>query len=313
MKIIFNCAYFSFHKQYCQNIKKELEKLGHIAIITESRDTCRMNAKAIENYYIQNHSDADFTVLPDEACRTIGGKGIYINHALLPVLPENHKFKTGHSFYYAQDYKKNVELHSDYLFLPSQEIANIFTKELNINKSIKIVGFPKLDDIIVSRKNKKQNNQINIVYFPTGNWKKTMNSAHIINFDILNKMGNFICNGHPAIDKKNVNSTKLLEIADILITDYSSIGYDAIILNIPTIFIDSPHWKTDSYKSSLICETARNAGIRVTNMNELTQAIEKYKNNNSFLEDKRIYYGNLLSKYKENSSEIFIKELLKLL
>ena len=126
MKIIFNCAYFSFHKQYCENIKKELEKNGHTAIITESQDSCNLRAIDIENKYISKHNDADFTVLPDEACRTIGGKGIYINHALLPVLPENHKFKTGHSFYYAQDYKKNIELYSDYLFLPSQEIANIF-------------------------------------------------------------------------------------------------------------------------------------------------------------------------------------------
>jgi len=313
MKIIFNCAYFSFHKQYCQNIKKELEKLGHIAIITESRDSCNLSATDIENKYIIQHNDADFTILPDEACKIIGGKGIYINHALLPVLPENHKFKSEHSFYYSLNYKNALESYSDYLFLPSQEIANIFTKELNINKPIKIVGFPKLDDIIISRKNKKQNNQFNIIYLPTGNWKKTMNSENIIDFNILNNMGNFIYNGHPSVDKKNVASNKLLEIADILITDYSSIGYDAIVLNIPTIFIDSPHWKTDSYKSSLICETSRNAGIRVTNMNELILAIEKYKKNPSFLEDKRIYYGNLLSKYKENSSEIFVKELLKLL
>ena len=313
MKIIFNCAYFSFHRQYCENIKKELEKQGHVAIITESQDSCNFNATDIENKYIIEHNDADFTILPDEACKIIGGKGIYINHALLPVLPENHKFNSEHSFYYSQNYKNAIELYSDFLFLPSQEIANIFTKELKINKPIKIVGFPKLDDVIISRKNKKPNNLCNIVYLPTGNWKKTMNSENVIDYNILNNMGNFICNGHPSVDKKNITSTKLLEIADILITDYSSIGYDAIILNIPTIFIDSIYWKTDSYKSSLICETSRNAGIRVTNMNELIRAIEMYKNNPLLLEDKRIYYGNLLSKYKENSSEIFVKELLKLL
>ena len=81
MKIIFNCAYFSFHKQYCQNIKKELEKYGHIAIITESQDSCNLNAIDIENFYISKHNDVDFTILPDEACKIIGGKGIYINHS----------------------------------------------------------------------------------------------------------------------------------------------------------------------------------------------------------------------------------------
>ena len=34
MKVIFNCAYFSFHKQYCLNIKNYLENNGHIGIIT---------------------------------------------------------------------------------------------------------------------------------------------------------------------------------------------------------------------------------------------------------------------------------------
>ena len=152
--------------------------------------------------------------------------------------------------------------------------------------------------------------------------KKKISKKHIIkirrrikkinkHINKVNKKVNYIDNYK--VNKINMNSLKLLEDADIVITDYSSIGYDAIILNIPTIFIDSPHWKSESYKSSLICETARNAGIRVTNMNELVQAINKYKNNKYFLEEKRIYYGNLLSKYKENSSEIFVNELLKLL
>ena len=56
-----------------------------------------------------------------------------------------------------------------------------------------------------------------------------MNSEHIINTDMLEQMGNFMYKGHPSLYEKSMGSLKLLEIADIIITDYSSIGYDAII------------------------------------------------------------------------------------
>ena len=47
-------------------------------------------------------------------------------------------------------------------------------------------------------------------------------------------------------------------------------------------------------------------------MDELVNAINMYKNNPTFLEKERLYYSDYLTKYKENASEKFVDELLKL-
>ena len=145
MKVILNCSYFFFHRDYMLNIKNELESRGHTAIITESSDKINVPAKIIENFYIKNHSDSDFTILPDEACSVIGGKGIYINHAILPVVPQ-------HDFYYDRSFNECINKNTFYMFLPSQDVSDIYLKELQLNKPVKIVGLPKLDNVFKKRK-----------------------------------------------------------------------------------------------------------------------------------------------------------------
>ena len=313
MKVILNCSYFFFHSDYMLNIKNELESRGHTAIITESSDKINVPAKIIENFYIENHSDADFTILPDEACSVIGGKGIYINHAILPVVPQ-------HDFYYDRSFNECINKNTFYMFLPSQDVSDIYLKELQLNKPVKIVGLPKLDNVYKKRtsiesieQKIKKNIQLNIMYSPTGKWKETMNSENIVNIDNLKQPGNIIYNGHPSIDKSNNSLCEDLSIADIVISDYSSVGYDAIALNIPTILIDNSHWDHISYKNILICEKARNGSIRVKTMDELINAINTYKNNPNFLERERLNYGKRLNKYNGNSSEIFVNELINIL
>lgn len=313
MKVILNCSYFFFHRDYMLNIKNELESRGHIAIITESSDKINIPAKNIENFYIKNHSDADFTILPDEACSVIGGKGIYINHAILPVVPQ-------HDFYYDRSFNECINKNTFYMFLPSQDVSDIYVKELQLNKPVKIVGCPKLDIVFKKRISNesieqkiKKNIQLNIMYSPTGKWKEYMNSENIVNIDNLKQYGNIIYNGHPSIDKSNNSLCEDLSIADIVISDYSSVGYDSIALNIPTILIDNSHWDHISYKNKLICEEARNGSIRVKTMDELINAINTYKNNPNFLERERLNYGKRLNKYNGNSSEIFVNELINIL
>ena len=88
MKVIHNCSIYEFHKEYCFNIHNELLKRGHTSII-EDRDLY--------------HGDADFTIQPDENSKNLGGKGVWINHAL-PVVPQN-KFYLEESF--LNDLNKN--------------------------------------------------------------------------------------------------------------------------------------------------------------------------------------------------------------
>lgn len=314
MKVIFNCAYFSFHKQYCLNIKNYLENNGHIGIITESRDTSNLTANNIENYYILNHNDADFTILPDEACRVIGGKGIYINHCLIPVVPQN-------SFYYNKEYFEQIHNNASYLFLPSHKIKEIYINEFKLNKPIKIIGFPKFDklfNIIKQRKTIKEKlllkEKLNILYAPTGIHKKYVTSVNSINIDTLKEINhNIYCMYHPSTDKNNINLSDSLINADIVISDYSSVGYESILLNIPTILVDNKYWNNISYNYNLICETARNASIRVQNTIEVINAINIYLENPKYLEEERIKYSNLLSINKGNASKIFVDNLLNLL
>jgi len=295
MKVVFNCAYFSFHKDYIFNIKNELEKRGYIGIITESKDDCNLSAIQIEDNYIDKHSDADFTILPDEACRKIGGKGIYINHAI-PIIPHN-------SFYYTYDYKEKINKNCDYIFTSSQSVEDMYIS-IGLDKPIKIVGIPKLDNIFPL--NKKY-----ILYAPTGKWKKKMNSENIVDIDRLKNYDNVIILGHPNDDGDNKNITDYLKESKIVISDYSSVGLESIILNIPTILIDKPYW--DNIDDEFICNEARNASIRVTNMEQLIRAIEKYNKDPTYLEDKRIRYGELLSEYQNIASKKFVDELYKLL
>ena len=311
MKVIFNCSYRAFHRDFVINIKKELEKRGHIGIITESSDEIMVSPRVIENEYRKRHSDADFTVLPDEACTTISGTGIYINHCILPVIP-------CHAFYYEDNFRNAVETNASYLFLASDDIAKLYTNEIGISKPVVVAGFPKIDMMYrsysVSDKIKQKllnNVPLTLAYLPTGSWKTGITSMNTIDVEQIKYEGIFIQYGHPASDKTNQNySMKLLSTADIVISDYSSIGYDAIALNIPTILVDNVRWENES--PNLLCNYIRDATIRAKTTKEVVKAIKKYKQNPSFLEDKRQEYSKLLNKYPGNSSKIFVDELLNI-
>lgn len=295
IKVIFNCAFFSFHKDYCINIHNELLKRGHESIITESSDNCNLKPQEIEKKY--DNCNGDITVVMDEECKIICGKGIYINHALLPVLPQ-------HKFYYTNKFKQNMNKF-DYLFMPSDEIAKIFSDELKINKEIKIVGFPKLDNI--KRIINKITNDSIILYAPTGKWKKNINSEKIVDIYNIKKIyKNIVHSGHPADDNK-LSSIDYLKTASIVISDYSTVGYDAILLNIPTILIDNKIWKNTNFNNEI-----RNCAIRVTTQKELINAINKYIENPLYLQNERKNIKEKLSKY-DNSSKIFVDELENLI
>jgi len=297
LKVVCNCVYFTFHRDYILNIKEELEKRGHECIITESRDKSHISGLDIENKYIKDHSDADFTIQPDEACRRIGGKGIYINHCI-PVVPQN-------SFYFQQDYKEQIEQNCDWLFLTSNDVCKMYN-EFHVDIPSKIIGFPKLDNVYNYRKEHIFNTgNPKILYAPTGSWKKNIYSGHIFE---SNRIENVHILEHPNDNKSNISCLDYLQYSDIVISDYSSIYLESIILNIPTIVIDNDYWN----ESESLSESCRNACIRVKSMDEILKAIEIYKNNPSYLEDERLYYKNKLVHNLGDSSKLFVDELEKI-
>jgi hypothetical protein len=183
---------------------KRINPQGHIAILEEDRNAF--------------HTDADFTIQPDEACLRMGGIGIWINHAF-PFIPQN-------EFYLSEEFIGELNRNSDYIFTFSDEWVE---NQKHYGLPIFNVGMPKLDNF-----NKIQNVEFNILYVPT--WNEELTSYRVIDRNMLESKGNLIYRGHPAFNSSEISLMESLSIADVVITDYSSVGLESIALNIPTIF-----------------------------------------------------------------------------
>jgi len=178
--------------------------------------------------------------------------------------------------------------------------------EFHVDIPSKIIGFPKLDNVYNYRKEHIFNTgNPKILYAPTGSWKKNIYSGHIFE---SNRIENVHILEHPNDNKSNISCLDYLQYSDIVISDYSSIYLESIILNIPTIVIDNDYWN----ESESLSESCRNACIRVKSMDEILKAIEIYKNNPSYLEDERLYYKNKLVNNLGDSSKLFVDELEKI-
>lgn len=304
MKILFHTSFFDFHSQYGYDIKKEAENRGYIFTFTPVAKT-HSDVPMIENICSEKYKDYDFTILPDESCKSIAGKGVYINHGIFVPQLCHYQGKS--------DYETKFRNNVDYFFMPSEEIANAYKTVFIINKPIKITGFPQLDNIYNKRINKIFNKKNpSIIYVPTGSWKKELNSEKIVDNIDFKKLGyQYKKLGHPS--QEDNNSTNYLYDADIIISDYSSIGLHAIACNIPTILVDNEDWNTKNPDNNSISVQCREASIRVVNEIQLIEGIKTYVNNPIFLEEKRKEYGPKLSKYIGNSSKIFVDNLENIL
>lgn len=278
MKVIFNCKHYDFHKDYCLNIHNELLKRGHESIISTN-----------EEWY----EDADFTIQPDEACKRQGGLGIWINHAF-PFIPHN-------KFYLEEDFIRDITNHSDYIFTFSKAWGE-WHKHYNL--PIKVVGMPKLDNLF----NIKKENTV-ILYAPT--WNKDLTSLDKVNIEKLKQYGEVIFRGHPAFYNNKYTLDEAFAKSTIVISDYSSVGLESIVLNIPTIMFESDKWKGKRYEH--ISNDAMGAAICVSTQEELEVSIQKYIDNPNHLDIPRKKYSNILCEYQGNSAKIFVNELEKLL
>jgi len=277
IKVIFNCSIFEFHKDYCYNIAKELTNRGHIAIIEEDRNAF--------------HADADFTIQPDEACLRMCGKGIWINHAF-PFVPQN-------EFYSSTEFVDELNRNSDYIFTFSDEWVE---NQKHYGLPIFNVGMPKLDNF-----SSIQTDVFNILYVPT--WNEELTSSRVIDIEMLKTKGNLIYRGHPAFNTSEIPLMEALSIADVVITDYSSVGLESIVLDIPTIFYTNERYGS---VGDHISNKAMEAGICVSDNAALEVAIETYRNNPSFLSIEREKYSKILASNLGESSICFVNTLEKI-
>ena len=173
------------------------------------------------------------------------GEFIYVDHGLSPVK------------YYA--YKYDFFLKSKLLFYPGP----VFQRKMELLhphfKNGLLGGLPKMDTLINSSIDKKEicnfyglnPNESIILFAPSwgGKYNKDWgihNARHIIDIP------NLIISPHPAdlkfakkynaVIPKNHSTTELLKIADVVVSDISSIIGEAAILDISIVQIKLPHF-----------------------------------------------------------------------
>lgn len=103
-----------------------------------------------------------------------------------------------------------------------------------------------------------------------------------------------------------------LSISDMLVTDYSSVYFDYLLLNRPIIFINSD---LDEYRKSrgLLLEPYDfwTPGYKVKTEDELIDAIYQYVKNTDIFQNERKFIRDILYEEKGNSCERIWKELLE--
>jgi len=286
MRVVFTCYTFDFHKDFCYNIEEEIKNRGGEVIF----------AKKGEQY-----PDVDFTIQPDESYPSFGGKAIWINHAM-PVLPQN-------SFYLGERFKHDLTSHSDYIFTYSKEWADWHQM---YGLPVYVVGYPRLDKIFNNR-----SPDGTVVYAPTHHLKTGVYSGKKFNTEDIEEYcyslgyNDFIYRGHPAFNENQLSLEECYMRASVIISDYSSVGLEAITLNIPTILIGDIEWINED--SDHISTLADKAAIRVYGYENLKNALRIYKKDSYYLYLNRLEYSKKLCEYQGTAASRMVDVMESLL
>ncbi|ELY7488452.1 CDP-glycerol glycerophosphotransferase family protein [Cronobacter turicensis] len=115
------------------------------------------------------------------------------------------------------------------------------------------------------------------------------------------------------LTQKNIDLNQLLSLIDILITDYSSIYLDYLILNKPIVFLVPD---VDAYSSSRGGFTLEpfdfwTPGDKVNNQNSLLESIDKIISGNDEYTERRGQVNSIINKYDDANSSQRVVELMK--
>lgn len=120
------------------------------------------------------------------------------------------------------------------------------------------------------------------------------------------------------------NSAEIVRACDLMITDYSGVAFDAILLDKPVIFWDCPLFFSEylpnqygvdgeAMKDKLYANAGRDAGIVVSTGDELNRAVTQLTEDPSLLLDKRQDIKNQLLYNRANATEIAAQTIMTLL
>jgi CDP-glycerol glycerophosphotransferase (TagB/SpsB family) len=195
------------------------------------------------------------------------------------------------AFYAGRKFKRELKKNSDFVFVPSLSWVAWADR---FSLPVYVVGMPKLDSLFSAAKA-----EATILYAPT--WNPDLTSEGVVDVGRLAQYGRVIDRRHPSVETRAVmNSTEALRRATIVISDYSSVGLEAITLNIPTILVENEIWGRT--QSEHISQQARAAALRVYSQAEIERAIEVYLTDPSYLSDERMKYSRLLCDYQGESA-----------
>ena len=332
MRVIINCALLDYHRDHCYNIIEEIMRRGGEVIVTASAShidsaICKRNGtqswQEIELENKTKYSDFDCTITFDEHNNRIAGPNIFINHGL-PISPQ--------ADYYLHNpgkaYRKNLKINMDYIFAFSEVQRNYFQDFTGIPTID--TGFTVLDSLLKPRADRFTDkiilfapthysrtnvscethiNKASLKQFCNSNGYTLITKAHPLNIKFNKKVGDD--------DEPNSSTWDILKKACMIITDYSTLGYSALAVDIPTIFIDSPHWNAlkgnYTHPIELLFENARNAAIRCITQNDVHSAIMKYSANNDLLAEERAGVKDQISSKIGDASKTFVDELEKII
>ncbi|WP_368894033.1 CDP-glycerol glycerophosphotransferase family protein [Kluyvera ascorbata] len=113
--------------------------------------------------------------------------------------------------------------------------------------------------------------------------------------------------------KQNIDVNQLLAVADVLITDYSSMYFDYLILNRPIIFLvpDLNDYRKSRGGFTLEPFDFWTPGEKVKNQASLVSAIDRIlKNEDLYLAERRIV-NSIINEYSDNKNCERVKDLMK--
>lgn len=226
----------------------------------------------------------------------------------------------------------------DYLLMDNPSIAKYFrTSFLIKDENIINYGYPRVKYLLDNMQNNELKDKIKekcnidknkriVLYLPTwrdynyGKKQEQQDFEYFLNTEVLTeKLGNdyiIISKNHVFLNSKSSDSItnvdtetqELLLIADYLITDYSSVLFDAFAIDLPTVLLANDYEKYSKSRGVYKEIWDDLAPFIVNNEIDLAKKIKSYKINKEYLNVKEKYaYKNI----EENELQDFIIKLSK--
>lgn len=224
-----------------------------------------------------------------------------------------------------------MKMHKNYNYVlaPSKKTGKIFSEAFNVSEDkIKVIGLPRIDYLRKEDKKLEKEfyndypnfkNKKVVLYVPTFRKGKTANATELIEKINKDKYA-LIVRKHPLdteeierdylVDSK-YDTMDLLKIADIIITDYSAIAYEASVLNKPIYFYvyDIEEYKENRGLNVDITKEMKEETFK--DIDSLVKAIESDSYNFKELYKFRDKYVEVYNENNIKNLTEFIKENMK--